>query len=175
MLITARSNAGPAADPHDSVDRAVVGHAWSADLEQWEPRPPLSAPGTGFGQLEVLQTAEIDGRQVLLFNCLAGEMTPQARASAPTGGVWVTEIASPLGPYDIGGAQLLTDDRWYVGKFIDDRETGESKFMAFVNVVDGEFVGAISDPVVASWEGDRLVLGSPRIAAPAVLCGHAPG
>jgi beta-fructofuranosidase len=160
MLVTARSTAGPADSPDDSVDRAVVGHAWSPDLERWELRPPLSAPGTGFGQLEVLQTAVVDGRQVLIFNCLAGQMTPAAQASGTTGGVWVAEAASPLGPYDLAGAHLLADDRWYVGKLIVDRETRESKFLAFVNVVDGRFVGAISDPVVASWDGDRVVLAS---------------
>ncbi|MGW5240646.1 glycosyl hydrolase family 32 [Monashia sp. NPDC004114] len=164
MLITARSNVGPTTDPDDSVDRAVVGHAWSPDLERWELRPPLSSPGTGFGQLEVLQTAVVDGRSVLVFNCMAGEMTPAARASGTTGGVWVTEVASPLGPYDLAGVQLLADDRWYVGKFIDDRKTGESKFMAFVNVVEGRFVGAISDPVVATWQGDRLLLAPPLTA-----------
>ena len=70
----------------------------------------------------------------------------------------MTEVPSPLGPYDIAGAQLLTDDRYYVGKFIEDRETGETKFLAFVNFVDGAFVGEISDPFIASWDSDRIVL-----------------
>jgi len=39
MLITARANHG------DVVDRGVVEHAWSADLESWELREPLSWPG----------------------------------------------------------------------------------------------------------------------------------
>ena len=157
MLITARSNHGPAGDPSDSVDRGVIGHAWSPDLSRWELRPPLTSPGTGFGQLEVLQTAVVDGRQVLVFNCMAGDMAPRV-ASGTTGGIWVTEVASPLGPYDVAGAQPLTDHRYYVGKFIDDRLTGETKFLAFVNEVDGEFVGEIADPSVASWDGDHLVL-----------------
>ena len=150
MLITARSKDGPSADPSDPVDRGVVGHAWSADLEAWELREPLSAPGTGFGQLEVLQTAVVDGQQVLLFNCMVGDMAPRVSAGT-SGGVWVTRVDSPLGPYDIAGAQLLTDDRYYVGKFIDDRETGETKFLAFVNVVDGAFVGGICDPFMDNY------------------------
>ena len=36
-------------------------------------QPPLSDPGAGFGQLEVFQVANIDGRHVLIFNCLPGE------------------------------------------------------------------------------------------------------
>ena len=69
MLITARANHG------DTVDRGVVGHAWSADLESWELREPLSEPGQGFGQLEVLQPFVVDGRQVLLFNCMVGDLS----------------------------------------------------------------------------------------------------
>jgi beta-fructofuranosidase len=164
MLITARANRGPQADPTDTVDRGVVGHAWSPDLVHWELRPPLTAPGTGFGQLEVLQTAVVDGRQVLLFNCTAGDMTAAARATGTTGGVWVTEVSSPLGPYDLAAAQQLTDDRLYVGKFVADRDTGETQFLAFVNWVDGRFVGEITDPVVATWDGDRVVL-SPSAGA----------
>jgi len=167
MFITARANHGPVDAPLDVTDRGVIGHAWSPDLERWELRPPLTSPGTGFGQLEVLQTATVDGRQVLLFNCVAQDMSAAARATGTTGGVWVTEVASPLGPYDIAGAQLLTDDRYYVGKFIDDREAGVTRFLAFVNLVDGRFVGEISDPVVASWDGDRVVLAPALMAAAA--------
>ena len=76
MLITARAAAGPVAD------RGVIGHAWSADLRDWEIRQPLSAPGSGFGQLEVLQVENVDGRHVLIFNCLAGELVP---GRAPVG------------------------------------------------------------------------------------------
>jgi len=38
MLVTARAREG------DLRHRGVVGHAWSADLDAWEVRPPLSAP-----------------------------------------------------------------------------------------------------------------------------------
>ncbi|HET7399581.1 MAG TPA: glycosyl hydrolase family 32 [Intrasporangium sp.] len=152
LLITARANHG------DALDRGVVGHAWSPDLEHWQLREPLTGPGQGFGQLEVLQTAVVDGRQVLVFNCLAGDMPEGRRATGTTGGVWVASAKAPLGPYDIAGAQLLCDDRFYVGKFIDDRETGETKFLCFVHDDGGRFVGEITDPMLASWAGDRLVL-----------------
>jgi beta-fructofuranosidase len=157
MLITARANHGPEDDP---ADRGVVGHAWSPDLETWEPRPPLSEPGAGFGHMEVFQVAEVDGRYVLLFNCLAADLSEKLRATGTTGGVWVAPAESSLGPYDIAGAQQLTDDRLYVGKLIRDRETGDTKFLAFVNVVDDRFVGEISDPLTALWQGDTLVLRS---------------
>lgn len=155
LLITARANHG-AAD-----DRGVVGHAWSADLESWEPRPPLTEPGQGFGQLEVLRIARVAGRDVLVFSCLASDLSAARRQTGTTGGVWVTPAPSPLGPFDIAGAQQLTDDRLYVGAFVADRHTGEPMFLAFRNVEDGEFVGEIADPVPASWDGDRILLGPP--------------
>ena len=153
MLITARANHG-AAD-----DRGVVGHAWSPDLERWELRQPLSEPGQGFGQLEVFETAEVDGRTVLVFNCLAKDASAQRRATGTTGGVWVSSASSALGPFDLAGAQLLTDNRFYVGRFIQDRVTRETKFLAFVNDDgNGHFVGEITDPYSGHWEGPRLVL-----------------
>lgn len=152
MLITARANHG------DVVDRGVVGHAWSADLETWELREPLSQTGAGFGQLEVLQPFVVDGRQVLLFNCMVGDMPEAARAEGVAGGVWIADAKSPLGPYDIAGAQVVDDPSLYVGKFVTDRVTGETRFLAFVHDRDGAFVGEITDPYAVSWEGDRLRL-----------------
>jgi beta-fructofuranosidase len=152
MLITARANHG------DAVDRGVVGHAWSPDLESWELREPLSSPGAGFGQLEVLQPHVVDGRRVLLFNCMVGDMPEAARAEGVAGGVWIADAKSPLGPYDIAGAQVIDDPSLYVGKFIDDRETGETKLLAFVHDRDGAFVGEITDPYPVTWDGDSLRL-----------------
>ena len=54
-LICARVSEGA---PDDS--RGVIGHAWSADLEHWECRPPLSEPGE-FGHMEVPQVEIVDG------------------------------------------------------------------------------------------------------------------
>ncbi len=152
MLITARANHGPA------DDRGVVGHAWSADLETWELREPLSSPGQGFAQLEAVQTAVVDGRQVLVFSCRARECSRSKRATGTTGGIWVAQSHSPLGPYDVAGAQLLTDDQHYVGKFIDDRATGESMFLAFRYYDErGQFVGEIESPRRATWDCDGVL------------------
>lgn len=158
MLITARSAVGPAGDPDDRVDRGVVGHAWSPDLESWELRAPLTSPGQGFGQLEVVQPFVIEGRQVLLFNCLVGDMPEAARAGGATGGVWIADATSPLGPYDIARARVIDDPSLYVGKFINERHSGATKFLAFVHDRDGAFVGEITDPYAATWDGDRLRL-----------------
>lgn len=152
MLITARANHG------ETFDRGVVGHAWSEDLLEWELREPLTSPGQGFGQLEVCQTHVVDGRHVLLFNCLAADASEATKASGTPGGVWIAAAESELGPYDIAGARLIDEPGLYVGKLVDDAATGETKLLAFIHDVDGQFIGEISDPYVVSWDGDHLVL-----------------
>ncbi|WP_220699248.1 family 43 glycosylhydrolase [Nocardioides cavernaquae] len=156
MLITARANHG-AGGPDDGVDRGVVGHAWSPDLERWEHRGPLTSPGEGFGQIEVVQTQEIDGRHVLMFSTGAEHIYGE-RAGEATSGVWYARAESALGPFDLANAQRIGGKELYVGKLIRDRDTGETKFLAFVTDVDGEFVGEIIDPMTVEWDGDGLVL-----------------
>ena len=84
LLITARANTGP----YD--DRGVIGHARSADLRNWDVQPPLSDPGAGFGQLEVFQTANIDGRARVDLQLPTGRLlrgtTRQRRPGRDLGG-----------------------------------------------------------------------------------------
>lgn len=152
MLITARANHGP------PDDRGVVGHAWSPDLRTWELRPPLTQPGQGFGQLEVIQTTVIDGQPLLMFSCL-GQDLAEARRTTTTGGVWVAKAETDLGPYDIANAQLITDSSRYVGRVIHDRRTGQARFLAFMHDdTNGGFVGAIAEPSPIHWDGAKIVL-----------------
>ncbi|WP_336723625.1 family 43 glycosylhydrolase [Cellulosimicrobium cellulans] len=151
MLLTARGRTGPA------DDRGVVGHAWSPDLRSWELRAPLTAPGQGFGQLEVTQVEVVDGVPVLLFSCLASDMSARRREGT-TGGVWAAPAASLLGPYDVAEAQQLTDASLYSGRLVRDR-TGRWVLLAFHHdAPDGSFVGSISDPMPVRWEGGRLAV-----------------
>ena len=157
MLITARSPHGPA------FDRGIVGHATSSDLRRWSLQPPLSEPGQGFGQLEVMETVRLGASWYLLFNCLAGDL-PQDRRPSTTGGTWLAPAAGPLGPFDIAGARLLTDDRFYVTRPVRERKTGRMLLMAFENRdAEGRFVGRLTDPVELSVDaGD----GEPRVVGP---------
>lgn len=155
MLVTARANYGPV------DDRAVVGHARSRDLLTWEVQPPLSQPGAGFGQLEVLQTQVIDGRTVMLFSCLKGELSAARRKTGGTGGVWTLTAASPIGPFDIASAVPLTDDSLYVGRLIRD-PADRWVMLAFHNTgPDGRFVGEISDPIAVVMTNTGLVIETP--------------
>ena len=54
---------------------------------------------------------------------------------------------SPTGPFDMAGARLLADQDLYAGRLVRDR-SGAWSLMAFENrVVDGQFMGRITDPI----------------------------
>jgi beta-fructofuranosidase len=152
MLVTARANHGSA------DDRGVIGHATSADLVTWTVQPPLSEPGAGFGHIEVIQLAQVDGTPVGLFSCLGGELAGHRRAEDPVGGVWAFPVESPTGPYDLTRAYRLTDERLYVGRLVEDR-AGRWQLLAFRND-DGEggWVGEITDPSPVEWVDGRLAV-----------------
>lgn len=152
MLVTARARDGA------PLERGVIGHATSPDLTTWTVAPPLSDPGAGFGQLEVPSVQVVDGRGVLLFSCLAGEMSGERRAQDPGGGIWAVAVDSLTGPYDVAGATLLHDHSRYAGHLVQDR-SGRWVLLAFDNVTpEGGFGGVLADPVPVAWAGDRLTL-----------------
>ncbi|MGO4533573.1 glycosyl hydrolase family 32 [Leifsonia sp. 2MCAF36] len=152
MLITARSNHGPV------DDRGVIGTATSTDLTDWRLERPLTEPGAGFGQLEVLNTAEIGGRSVLFFSCLRGELSAERRASGSTGGVWAV-VADGAGAWDPSNAQQITDDDLYVGRVVEDRESGQPMFLAFRNsALSGDWLGGVIDPQPIRVVDGRVVV-----------------
>ncbi|KRE31384.1 glycosyl hydrolase family 32 [Agromyces sp. Soil535] len=144
MLITARSNRG------DEADRGVIGHATSDELQDWQVHPPLTEPGAGFAHLEVPQVATIDGRHLLLFSCDSAALAGR-RATGESGGIWAVEVPAPAGPYDVANARLLASEALYSGRLVQDR-SGTWVMLAFENGTrDGEFIGAISDPIRIAW------------------------
>ncbi|TXN28892.1 glycoside hydrolase family 68 protein [Lacisediminihabitans profunda] len=155
MLITARANHG------DPDNRGVVGHATSPDLTIWTVQPSLSEPGSGFGHLEVIQTAQVDGRPVGLFSSLATELSHDRRADEPIGGIWAFPTDSLAGPFHIQDAYRITDELLYVGRLVQDR-SGQWQLLAFRNN-DGEggWVGEIIDPQPVRWSDGRLEIRSP--------------
>ncbi|WP_454042273.1 glycosyl hydrolase family 32 [Cellulosimicrobium sp. Marseille-Q8652] len=148
MLVTARANHG------DTDSRGVIGHATSPDLQEWTVRAPLSDPGAGFGQLEVPQIATIEGRTVLIFSCLHGELSDDRKSAGERGGVWAVPVDSATGPYDVEKARRLTDESLYAGRLVQDRD-GAWWLFAFHHVDDtGAFVGSLSDPLPVGWAPD---------------------
>ena len=72
-----------------------------------------------------------------MFSALAKDMSLQ-RARGTTGGVWVAKADTPLGPFDILGAQQLTNSDRYVGRLINDRQTGQTIFLASATTLTTE-------------------------------------
>lgn len=145
MLVTARTRTGP------TDARGVIAHATSRDLSTWTVQPPLTAPGHGFGQLEVLQVEQVDGQHVVVFSCLGTELSPQRRTSRDhhtgDGGIWAAPAAGPLGPFDLASAYRLTDETLYAGRLVRDRR-GRWNLLAFRRLDDdGAFVGELADPM----------------------------
>ena len=151
MLVTGRANHG------DDEGRGVVAHATSPDLVSWQVQPPLSTPQSGFGHIEVPQLVEIDGHHLLVFSCNAPRLANARKGQI--GGIWTAPAAGPVGPFDIGAASLLVDERYYAGRLVRDRR-GAWNLLAFaMNLPAQPFRGEISDPMPVAWNGQRLVLG----------------
>jgi beta-fructofuranosidase len=150
MLVTARANQGP------GDDRGVIGHASSRDLRRWEVGPPLSKPGSGFGHIECPQLAAVDGRLVLVFSCLNLQFSAARRPSGATGDIFYVPTDSPTGPFDIAAARPLTNDAFYCGRLVHDRQ-GRPVLLAFHHFDEArQFLGGLSDPMPVRWEGDEL-------------------
>ena len=115
MLVTARAREG------ELDNRGVLGHAWSPDLVTWQVRAPRSRPGSGFDQLEVAQTAVVDGRPVLIFSCLGANLSAARRAPGTMGGVWALACDDLRGPFDVPRSTLLLDERFYSARLVLDR------------------------------------------------------
>ncbi len=164
MLITARANEG------DVDNRGVIGHAVSPDLETWEVRPPLSQPDAGFGHLEVLQTAVMEDRTVLLFSCGVDTLAATRPKGFGGGGIWSLETDQTSGPYNVESATNVTTAQLYSGRLIRNR-AGQWVMMACHDAnSDGFFEGVVSDPIPVRWDPERgglTLVGPPTSTAKA--------
>ncbi|MGW3961480.1 glycosyl hydrolase family 32 [Amycolatopsis sp. NPDC005003] len=132
MLVTAHAKDG------DPLRRGVLGHAWSADLLNWEVRPPLTRPG-GFGHLEVPQVAVVDAQPLLLFCSNLG-------VRAPSASVWAVPGRSLTGPWDLSLARPVSCPGLYAPRLVRDAED-RWNLIGFRAGRDGAFAGELSDPV----------------------------
>jgi len=150
MLVTARARPEQRPDL-DADDLGVLGHAWSADLVEWQVRAPLSRPGAGFGQLEVPQVVRIHGRWCLVFSCLPRELAGWRRSSGVSCGHWIVPGIDPAGPYDVSGAVPLTDGTLYAGRVVDGPDG--PVLLAFDNTWGSDGAGTVVDPVPVPVDG----------------------
>lgn len=148
MLVTARAKTGPL------LDRGVVGHATSKDLESWDIQPPLSGPGQGFGQLEVLQYVVVDGVRLVVFCCGENELSAQTveKFGAITS-TFVLEV-EPGTAWDFSNAKPFHPNHIYAGRLVQ-KPSGEWFLLGFVNEVNNHFVGEICDPIAVTASKNR--------------------
>ncbi len=153
MLISARGLGGA---PDDD---GVIGHAWSADLDEWTVRPPRSRPGAGFGQLEVIRSVVVDGRPVLVFSCHPSTMTPERRAASQGCGTWSVPSDSLTGPWDVSRARPFTaDPQLYAAPVVTLRD-GHSAILGFHLDIDDEGPGLeIGDPIPVTLDPEGYLL-----------------
>lgn len=149
MLVTARSATGP------GRERGVVGFATSGDLSHWNVQPPLSEPGQGFGQLEVLQHAVVDGVPLVVFCCGWRELgASRLEAHGKIDATYSLVCQEGLAHLDFRNAQPISGISVYAGRLVQDRE-GRWFLLGFVSGPDGEFLGEISDPIPVTADCTR--------------------
>ena len=127
-------------------EEGVMGVAKSNDLRTWEIQPPLGAPGQGFGETEVFQFEIVDGVPILLFCCSQQWLSDERQAAGEIGGVYSMAVATDLNDVDFNRAVLFPDTSLYASRLVQDTD-GCWNLIAFLNNVDGEFVGELSDPI----------------------------
>jgi beta-fructofuranosidase len=140
-LITARSRSGP------PDRRGVLAHATSQDLLSWEVQPPIEAP-RGFGQMEVPQVVQTGDGALLLFSVHETHVgEPRRRRGGTIGsGTYVVHGDTPLGPFTVPESMpMYPYTSLYSGRLVP--HGGRLVFLGFIDVIDGGFVGEISDPV----------------------------
>ncbi|MEN9970127.1 MAG: hypothetical protein RLZZ229_335 [Actinomycetota bacterium] len=148
MLVTAGSKF---ADRREV--EGVMAVAKSTDLEHWQLQAPLGAPGQGFGETEVFQFEVVDGVPIILFCCGPLWLSEERLKAGEIGGIYSFAVAADLSDVDFNRAQLFPDTHLYASRLVQD-SSGGWNLIAFINEVDGEFVGELCDPIPVT--GDPL-------------------
>ncbi len=141
MLVTAGSKF---ADRREV--EGVMAVAKSTDLEHWQLQAPLGAPGQGFGETEVFQFEVVDGVPIILFCCGPLWLSEERLKAGEIGGIYSFAVAADLSDVDFNRAQLFPDTHLYASRLVQD-SSGGWNLIAFINEVDGDFVGELCDPI----------------------------
>jgi beta-fructofuranosidase len=154
MLISARA---PTAGHNED---GVLGSARSRDLDRWELGPPVTEPA-GFGQLEVAQVRQVEGRWLLVFTCHPEEQSPDRRGRHGDFSTWVVAGVGPLGPWDVARAKPFREEPLlFAAPLVQERDGGWA-FVGFHNrEAEGVFSFEIVDPIRVRLDdaGDGLTV-----------------
>ena len=141
MLTTAELN--ESTDPRQAAAMAI---AKSDDLINWVVQPPKSQPDQGFGETEVFQYELVDGVPIILFCCGPLWLSDERKAAGEVGGVYSIPVREDLEDINFENASLFPDTSLYASRLVQDRDGGWN-LIAFVNEIDGEFIGELCDPI----------------------------
>ncbi|MEN9731402.1 MAG: hypothetical protein RL488_712 [Actinomycetota bacterium] len=154
MLVTARASHG------DPKTRGVIGHATSKDMVNWQVQPPLSEPGSDFGQQEVFQFEVVDGVPILLFCCGWRELSAARQAAMGEQDASYSLVVDPeLKNVDFSKAQPFLDNPVYAARLVQGPDGGWN-LIGFENMVGGEFIGALSDPIPVTADPEKGLISS---------------
>jgi Glycosyl hydrolases family 32 N-terminal domain len=151
MLITARATG--AARFRDGV----LGHARSADMRAWELQPPISEPGAGFGELEVSQVRNVEGRAVLVFTCHPDQQSDEQLSRFGRFCTWSVVGESLAGPWDLGRALPFRGEPTLSAAPLVRRRDGSWALLGFRNLEPGAPQLEVVDPVPVRLRHGRLV------------------
>lgn len=142
----------------------TIGFATSPDLYAWTLQDPVHAGGA-FGQLEVPQVFEVNGRWYCLF-CTAAQHFSEASLAAypgaPVTGTHYLVADDPRGPWEVAPGPFLDGAmpcERYAARIV---ETDDGMvLLGFLHDgPEGEFVGVVSDPSPVTVDADgRLRVG----------------
>jgi len=152
MLVTARATHG------EKFSRGVEAHATSGNLLDWALLPPITEPNAGFGQLEVLQVDVIDGIPTLIWCCATPELSEEAKLRYGEGGMFSVTGESILGPFDLRIAVRFPHPSLYAARAV--KHQGKWFMLGFINEVDDQFIGELSDPIPLKISGNGLTIAS---------------
>jgi beta-fructofuranosidase len=128
---------------------AAMAMAKSSDLVNWVVQPPLSKPDQGFGETEVFQYEVVDGVPIILFCCGPIWISEERKAAGEIGGVYSIPVREDLEDINFEDATLFDDTSLYASRLVQDRDGGWN-LIAFINHVDGKFVGELCDPIAVT-------------------------
>jgi len=150
MLITARRNEG------EKFQRGTIGLATSKDLNSWQVKPPIGLTDSQFGQLEVLQIEQVNGKDVLLFCCGARELSNERpEKEGKKDGVYSIVIQGDVNNVNLAESEFFPDETLYAARLIETPTNGWA-LIGFRNIVDGRFVGELCDPIPVDIVGSKL-------------------
>lgn len=136
----------------DETGIGTIGHGTSADLKTWTLQPALTN-NSQFRQLEVTETAFIDG-QWFLFFC-AGPNDVIREGIEKGFGTYCVPADGPLGPFHFEKTQLLAEGIyaarvvWFLGKW---------NLFGFLDTgIPGGFQGVICDRIPLKLHKDGLL------------------